>query len=261
MLSVIVSYYKNIPNLELILLGFENQSDKRFEVIVSEDDCDVDTATYISKAKERFNFPIHHLRQESDNGFRKNEMLNKSIQNANFDYVAFIDGDCIPHKHFVKEYIKHLKPNTILYGRRANLGEKISSELLSTKNLGILKYSKLVFTDSDSVKDAIYSPSIRLSYKERGLVGCNWAVQKQHLFDVNGFDEDYTYPGVGEDVDIEWRLKAIGLHMFSMKYKAIVYHIYHPRSYNETGVQKNYDILKSKQDNDLVQCLNGIMKH
>lgn len=260
MLTVIVSYYKNTANLELILLGFEQQSDNRFEVIISEDDCDEDSRIYIEQAKSRFSFPIQHLKQNKDDGFRKNEMLNKSIQSAVFDYVAFIDGDCIPHVHFVKEYIKHIKPNTILYGRRANLGEKVSKELLETKNLGVLKYSKLLFSDSDSVKDAIYSPNVRLSYKERGLVGCNWAVKKDHLFEVNGFDEDYTYPGVGEDVDIEWRLKAIGLEMFSMKYKANVFHINHPRSYNETGVQKNYDILKSKQELELVKCLNGIEK-
>lgn len=241
-------------------MGFKEQSDPRFEVIISEDDCDPASFDFIKEAQARFKFQILHVRQLKDDGFRKNEMLNSSIQKANYNYVAFIDGDCIPHKHFVKEYLKHVKPNTILYGRRANLGEKVSKELLSTKNLGLLAYVKLVFSDSDSVKDAIYSPNIRLSFKERGLVGCNWAVHKDHLFEVNGFDEDYTYPGVGEDVDIEWRLKAIGLKMFSMKYKANVFHIYHPRSYNETGVQKNYKILKVKQDQELVKCLNGIEK-
>ena len=37
--SVIISYYKNLPNLELVLLALEKQTAREdFEVIVSEDD-------------------------------------------------------------------------------------------------------------------------------------------------------------------------------------------------------------------------------
>ena len=37
--SVVISYYKNIANLEILLLALKNQSSKNiFEVIISEDD-------------------------------------------------------------------------------------------------------------------------------------------------------------------------------------------------------------------------------
>ncbi|MBI9033995.1 MAG: hypothetical protein JEZ03_05970 [Bacteroidales bacterium] len=97
-----------------------------------------------------------------------------------------------------------------------------------------------------------------IALKERGLIGCNWGVRKEHLIEINGFDEDYAKAGVGEDVDVEWRLKAIGLRKKSMKNKAIVYHMYHPRSYSEDGVQFNYSLLKNKQSANAIKCVNGL---
>ena len=42
--SVVISYYKNIANLEILLLALKNQSSKNtFEVIISEDDDAIET--------------------------------------------------------------------------------------------------------------------------------------------------------------------------------------------------------------------------
>ena len=78
------------------------------------------------------------------------------------------------------------------------------------------------------------------------------------MLDINGFDTDYIYAGVGEDTDIEWRLKAIGLKAKSMKNKSIVYHLYHPRGYSEEKVRFNFELMYKKQKENNVQCLNGI---
>ena len=43
----------------------------------------------------------------------------------------------------------------------------------------------------------------------------------------DGFDEDYYLPCFGEDLDIDWRLSALGLKRFSLKNKAIQYHLHH----------------------------------
>lgn len=187
-------------------------------------------------------------------------MLNRSISKAKGECIAFIDGDCIPHKQFVKEYVKHTEPGCILYGRRVMLDEKVSNRLLENENLRLLHFLNILSSKSELVKEALYSPFINLTFKKRGLLGCNWAVLKTDLIAVNGFDEDYIRPGVGEDVDIEWRLKAHGLEMKSMKNKAIVYHMHHERSYSEDGVQFNYKLLKEKMESNLFVCSNGIKK-
>ncbi|MFK8039528.1 MAG: glycosyltransferase [Crocinitomicaceae bacterium] len=259
-ISLIVSYYKNLPNLQLILEGLNIQSVKDFELIVAEDDHSEETIAFIDKARKHYTFPIQHLTQTEDLGFRKNKILNKAIIAAKNDLLVFIDGDCIPHKHFIKSYLKANPENAILSGRRVMLSDKISQPMRSSSSLANLSFIKLLSSGSEKNKEGIYFPWFKLSFKKRGLLGCNWGVLKSKLEMVNGFDEDYTSPGVGEDVDIEWRLKAHGLEIKSMKNKAIVYHLYHKRSYSEDKVAENYQKLAEKQKKDQVVCLKGLRK-
>ena len=259
-LTAIVSYYKALTNLKLVLLGFENQSVKDFEVIISEDDFNPETAKFIEENKANYSFSIQHLYQEQDNGFRKNEMLNRSIKASKSSVLAFLDGDCIPHKNLVKEFIKHGDGKHILAGRRVLLGPVISETLTKEVSIEQLKLSAIYRSNTKHKKEAIYSPFLSFGSKVRGLLGCNWAVRKEYLLEINGYDEDYISPGVGEDVDIEWRLQAIGLTKKRMKNKAIVFHVHHERSYSEDGVQANYKILEKKQETGKIRCLNGIEK-
>ncbi len=256
--SVIISYYKNLDNLKLILLALSHQSDTDFEVIIAEDDQNEVTTTYFKEAT--YPFHLTHLNQLIDDGFRKNEMLNKSIKIAQGDTIIFIDGDCVPHKHFIKAYTDHASDGYILSGRRVMLGEEISQKILSTKNLKTLTSFSVLRSDSKLKKEALYFPYFSLKTKTRGLLGCNWGIKKTHLLEINGFDEDYIMPGVGEDVDIEWRLMAKNYKLKSMKNKAIVYHMYHPRSYSEDGVKHNYEMMHAKQKQGNASCLNGLEK-
>lgn len=257
-LTIIISYYKAIDNLKLILKALNAQSVNGFEVIISEDDNNNSTEQFIGANRDCYNFPIIHLNQETDNGFRKNSMLNKSITKSNSDKLVFIDGDCIPHKHFAKEYIKNIDDKHFFIGRSLMLSEKASNELLENESLEVLSLSKLSSLGSTNLKDGIYFPYFPLIFKLRGIIGRNWGVAKKNLIAINGFDEDYILAGVGEDTDVEWRLKGLGLKGKSVKNKAIIYHIYHPRNYSESDVQKNIRLLEQKQLAGNIRCLNGL---
>jgi len=90
------------------------------------------------------------------------------------------------------------------------------------------------------------------------LSGCNWGICKSDLIRVNGFDEDYVRPGVGEDHDIEWRLLAAGVKIRSVKNRAIVYHLHHSKLAKEENVKFNYDLLKQKMKAGQIKCTNGL---
>ncbi|MDD3738415.1 MAG: glycosyltransferase [Lentimicrobiaceae bacterium] len=262
MLTVIVSYYKAIDNLKLILKALNLQSCKDFEVIISEDDFNEETINFISQNRSNCNFPIVHVYQDFDKGFRKNEMLNKSVIKAKNEKIAFIDGDCIPHKHFVKSYIKHIEPNSICEGRAVMLDEKTTKYTLENQTLKRLNFKSLMCTSSKAVKEGIYFPCFPLTIAKggRGIVGRNWGVTKSSLLAVNGFDMDYVHAGVGEDVDIEWRLKKNGAKTISVKNKAIVYHLFHKKVYSEDNVANNYKLMAQKQESNKIFCVNGINK-
>jgi cellulose synthase/poly-beta-1,6-N-acetylglucosamine synthase-like glycosyltransferase len=259
-LTVIISYYKALDNLKLILMALNRQSKMNFEVILSEDDNNNSTVEFLSEIRNSYNFPIKHIFQKSDNGFRKNEMLNKSILESKTDKLVFIDGDCVPHKHFIKNYINSLEEGFILDGRAVMLSENITKYVKVNQSLKKLNIFNLLFTNSQKIKNGIYFPFFPLSnnWSGRGLVGRNWGVYKKHLVEINGFDSDYVYAGVGEDVDIEWRLKANGLKSKSMKNKSIVYHLFHEKGYSETMVQFNFELFYSKQKANHIICLNGL---
>ena len=260
-ITIIISYYKALTNLQLTLQALQNQSFMDFEVILSEDDANDETKKFLSENKSKYSFEISHTFQKLDQGFRKNEMLNKSIQTSRTDKLVFIDGDCIPHRHFAKNYVNQIIPGYICEGRAVMLGPKFTQNILQSLTINDLSSCSLFWSDSNKLKDGIYFPYFPLSFKPvKGLVGRNWAVCKQDLLAVNGFDMDYIYAGVGEDVDIEWRLKASGLKSKSMKNKAIIYHLYHPKSYSEDKVQKNYELCNSKQKENHVKCLNGLQQ-
>ncbi len=259
-LTLIISYYRAFDNLKIILKALGNQSFKDFEVIVSEDDFNEETISFINDNGHLYPFPISHIYQKEDNGFRKNMMLNRSVLHSNADKLVFIDGDCIPHKHFIKQYIKNLKPGYFLLGRRVMLGKKLSSYILREQSFKRLQLFSLFFSDSKKIKESIYNPYFKLALKTRGLVGCNWSIMKQYLIDVNGFDEDYVRVGVGEDCDIEWRLIESGLKKKSIKNKAITYHLYHPETHSDENSFENYELLKRKMQAKHISCKNGLEK-
>jgi glycosyltransferase involved in cell wall biosynthesis len=259
-LTVIISYYKALDNLKLILKALNQQSEKRFEVILSEDDFNENTFEYLNRNRQLFDFPITHLHQKEDNGFRKNEMLNKSIIHAKTDKLVFIDGDCVPHKHFVKEYAKAMQEGYYYIGRAVLLGEVTTKQVKSKQSLRRLNLFSVLFTNAQNKKEAIYSPYFSLTFQQkgRGLIGRNWGIFKKTLIELNGFDTDYVLAGVGEDADVEWRLRKHGIKTKSIKNKAIVYHLWHPRNYTEEIVDFNFEIMYKKQKANHVKCLNGI---
>ena len=260
-ISVLLAYYDNLNALKLVLEGFRQQSFTNFEVIIAEDDNNPETRQFLKEKLKNYFFPIQHVHMEVKRGFRKSEMLNKAVCASTGETLVLIDGDCIPHKHFLKEHHKNQKNGYFFFGRRVLLGEKITAKILSGKSLSYLSFYSLLFSDSTLKKEGIYWPWFGLYTKnKRKLSGHNWSVQKEDMLKINGFDEDYNRPGVGEDYDVEWRLKAMGLKMKSVKNRAIVYHLFHKRTNSRENVEYVYSLLEQKKQAMQLKCLNGIEK-
>jgi cellulose synthase/poly-beta-1,6-N-acetylglucosamine synthase-like glycosyltransferase len=238
----------------------ERQSYRNFEVIITEDDNATETVEFLEQARKQYSYPIKHVSQE-DTGFRKTKILNAAIVAAAGEQIVIIDGDCIPHKHFLKEYAKAIRKNKICYGRRVYLSEKITTKLLQEKSISNLTFFKVYFLGSTHMGAAIYAPFLKnINKQRREILGCNWGILREHIFSVNGFDEDYIRAGVGEDLDINWRLKAKGMSMKSMKNKAIVYHLCHAPNYDENDTVAMRREMCEKERKGYLYCLNGIEK-
>lgn len=237
--SVTISFYKKIEVLKLVIAALEQQTVKNFEVIIADDGSPEDIVKQIRKLQSSSSLTIRHVWHQ-DIGFRKTIILNECVRKSESDYFVFIDGDCIPHHRFVEAHLSQRQPGTVLAGRRVNLSEKLSAELTEQRvSSGYLKGSFTgrvlfdgIFGKTTHVEKAIYMgvPWLEtlLDRRDSGILGCNFSIGKQDLLDINGFDERYLAPGVGEDTDLSLRLRWNGVKVKTVKNSAIQYHLYHP---------------------------------
>ncbi len=259
-ISLIIAVYKRLDFLSLVLQSIGQQSFRDFEVIIAEDDNDKATVEFLDQMSDKYSFPITHVFQE-DRGFRKNRILNKAVRNANSEKLVFVDGDCILHRHFLKQYDKGIKYGTARAGRRIELNQKQTNQLIESDKLSPLNPFSIIFNNAKYPEKAFYLPKVKmLNSGFKHLLGCNWGIDINDLQSINGFDEDYELSGVGEDSDIEWRLLKAGIKIESIVQSALQYHLYHPVHYNQKILDINLKLMEQKQKTGLVFCENGLQK-
>jgi glycosyltransferase involved in cell wall biosynthesis len=236
--TLILSFYNKMEVLKLVLASLELQSAKDFEVIIADDGSNKEVVsainTYIGKSK----LAIKHC-WHPDNGWQKNKILNQAVREAASEYYIFVDGDCLLHKHFIREHLAYAENDIVLTGRRVNLSprvtNKLSVERIKNGYLGNpISVDLLLDMPFGKVKDweqGLYlggsGLATWLNRKEKGILGSNFSINKQNFYDVNGFDERFELPAAGEDTDIEHRLLRNGCKVRTVRNRAIQYHIFH----------------------------------
>jgi len=263
--SVIISVYKDDVALRLILKSLLTQSVTNFEVIVSEDGESDEIKRCVDHFKSTDLFLLH-LTQD-DKGFRKNIALNRAIKASNTEHLIFIDGDCIPHPSFVEAHKSCTRRGITCTGRRLELGEAISDSLrtgkigltyLTNRMQYLLHCYALNKDNAKNIESGIFSTTLQTLTKDREIriLGCNFSSNKQDLIKINGFNEDYLAPGIGEDSDIDWRLLKSGVKIRNVKFSAIQYHLYHPRAYSTST--ENIALFEKPRQTGSYICANGL---
>lgn len=268
--SVIVSFYNDLSSLELIISALENQTTKDFELVIADDGSKPEVVLALESVISNSTLSVKHVWHE-DNGFRKTKILNQALLKCEAAYIIFIDGDCIPEKHFVADHLRLSGESKVLTGRRVNLSQRISLQLSPNKiKAGFLQGSfilRLAFdglrAGTKDVEKGIWQGSNLINYyfakKNKGVLGCNFSVSKASLIAINGFDERYKHPGVGEDSEIEYRLKKLGLTVNSPKFCMVMYHLHHKRQSRQFE-EENLKLYKETMDKQYVSTPYGLIK-
>lgn len=265
--SVIISFYNKPDYLKLVLAGFEIQSENNFEIIIADDGSEEKIVKEIESLSNQYPFRIKHIWQE-DKGFRKNKILNQAILASESDYLIFIDGDCIPHPKFVEGHLEYKSKKTALTGRRVNLSQKITDILTPQKikeqflqKKFLLLIADGLFGKSYDVEKGFYFKNKFLrnlfNKKSRGLLGCNFSLYKDDIISINGFDERYEAPSIGEDSDVQYRLELNRVKIKSLNHIAVQYHLYHKL---QERSQKNLDLFEEVKNAKLAFTKYGLIK-
>mgnify|MGYP001037388887 CR=1 FL=1 len=257
--TLLIATYNWPKALELVLLSAKNQSQFPDEIIIADDGSTTETNQLIKRYKTQFSIPLKHV-WHKDQGFKKSHILNKAVAEAAGNYIIQVDGDCIMHKHFVKDHLKFVKDNTYLFGSRVNIKKAFLDLLFGTKQIHFTAFSKGIKKRTRALRipflSQLYKNSDAFSKKFRG---CNTSYFKQDFIAVNGYNEDITGWG-REDSELMLRMHNNGVFARRLRYRGIVFHIWHNIK-SKNRLEINDSIEQRTINYKIVWATNGIDKY
>lgn len=266
--SIIISTYNQPKWLRNVLIGYEQQAHKDFEIIIADDGSTEETRLVIENFKVNSKLNIQHIWQK-DEGFRKTKILNKAILASNGDYLILTDGDCIPRQDFVETHLSLKKIDHFLSGGYFKLPMPIS-KLITEDDIinqscfnkewllknGLKTSFKLNKLTSKGVKEKLLN---KFTPTKATWDGMNASGFKTDILAVNGFDERMRYGG--EDRELGERLMNYGVRPIQIRYSAICVHLDHERSYaNSEDSELNNTIRKETKQQKRTWTDFGIEK-
>jgi glycosyltransferase involved in cell wall biosynthesis len=257
-ISLVISTFNQPAALAKTLAGVAGQTWPPQEILISDDGSDDVTRELVRKFAAGSPVPVKHVWHRHD-GFRKTIILNQTVAAAKGDYLIFTDGDCVPHPQFVADHAALAEKNFWVQGRRCFVREEFVPEFSAGKipALGWMLVGKI----SGATKGVrLPFPIIRRDTRQRGIIGCNMAFWRDDLVAVNGYDEDYTGWGTGEDSDIGTRLYHLGRQRKFVYGRAITFHLNHPpapRGHHAASLARLAETIATKK----IRCANGLNRH
>ena len=263
-ITVIISTYNNPRWLEKTLWGYMNQTRKPDEIIIADDGSGPETRELVmSYACE---LPIKHVWHE-DNGFRKTEILNKALREAQGEYLIFTDQDCIPRSDFVATHEKMARPGHFLSGGYFKLPMAIS-EMIDRNHITSGDAFRLEWLRAHGLKTTFKCTKLvpkpwfsammnAITPAKATWNGMNSSGWRADIMAARGFDERMRYGG--EDRELGERLVNAGITGVQIRYTAIVLHLDHDRPYvNAQAIEENNAIRAYTKKHHLTATEHGL---
>ena len=256
--SLVISTYNRPNTLMQVLDGVARQSVAPHQVLIADDGSTAPTRDCVSAWARTQAFPVRHV-WHPDEGFRKTIILNQAVTEATGDYLIFTDGDCVPHGRFLEDHQAVAEPGYWVQGRRCFV-EEPWVDAFKAGVTPVLRWMLMGRISGAAKGIRLPIPIIRRDTAQRGIIGCNLAAWRDDLVAVNGFDEEYSGWGIGEDSDLGTRLYHLGRRRKFVYAHAIVYHLNHPpapRGHVEASLARLAETLKSGR----IRCDQGLNRH
>jgi glycosyltransferase involved in cell wall biosynthesis len=234
LITVIVTTYNRPDALAAVVQGCFTQTDRDFEIIVADDGSGEPTRALVAQLAAKSPVPFTHVWQP-DIGFRLSMSRNRGIAAARGDYILILDGDCVPQRDYIARHRALAQAGHMVTGSRILLDEAFTRQVLERGiDLQALAPRELLrLRLAGSLNKAapllIKLPDVgrvRRDFSYRRIKGCNMAIWRADLEQVNGFDESFTGWG-HEDADIVLRLFNAGVIRKDGAYATEVFHLWH----------------------------------
>jgi GT2 family glycosyltransferase len=267
-LEVIVSTHANAPALDLCLRALAGQGIDDLRVCVAEDGECPRTRAVVEAASSAFAAGrLRHVRQPHQ-GFRKNRILNEAIRTSDADYLVFVDGDCVALPGFLARHLEARRPACFLSGGVIRLTQAETDRLLAGR-AGVARpgpgsawrWANGPFRLLKSGCLPLWLAALleTASPTHRTWNGGNSSAWRRDVLAVNGFDESLGYGA--DDVDLGFRLNAMGVAGRHVRYSAGLLHLEHARAQSDVGVRvSNASLARRRRGAREPWAVNGIRR-
>lgn len=233
--SVLLPVYNNYDVVAPTLYGLAGQDETAFEVVFCDDGSEPTLRTRLVALCHRLHLANAYAYHRVV-GFQKTIVLNKGVLLARSDYLVFLDGDCIPHRGFVRAHLRSRRPGAYCAGRRVMLNAAITRRIQVDPSRGRHLAAWRVMGRCRRFEEGWRLPAfLRERISVRRILGCNWSCWKADLVGINGFNNESLGRAGGEDKDISLRFERLGLVRRSVRFDAVVFHQDHGRSAAAAG--------------------------
>lgn len=256
-LTLVVNTYNNPTALERIFEEILQGSEAPHEIVIADDGSDERTRELIDAWRKKFPFPLLHAWQEKK-GYRRSRILNLAISLSSGDYIVFIDGDCIPGHHFVRDHRLVAEEGCFVQGRRSYIAESMVQPFLA-KKVGLLGIAMRGKLEGPFKAVRLPFPLVFKNQELKSILGCNLGIWRRDLDLVNGYDESYEGWGA-EDSDLAARLYHCGRQRKFVYGRCQLYHLNHPKL-SRNRYDNNKAMLQKTLETKKTRCENGLNNH
>ena len=219
-ISLLITTFNWPEALDLVLQSVMWQTSSPSQIVIADDGSQTDTGSIVSRYKKHL--PIE-ITWQPDCDFRAARARNLALLRTKYDYVIFVDGDCLLPPNFVRNHLALAKPGKLVSGNRSLLSRHESNLLLRQKSqidtkqlFSNYKYRAMPFGPLRDI-DPFSWQSVR---------SCNFGAHTTDILKVGGFDESYIGWG-REDSDFVARMLKAGITVRSGRFATCVAHLHH----------------------------------
>ncbi|MFC1864233.1 glycosyltransferase [Chloroflexota bacterium] len=200
-ISVIIPVRNEADRIEHCLRAVFSQSLEPYEVIV------VDGHSTDGTVKKAERFPAKICYEEYHNRAGGCQV---GIENAEGDYLAFTDADCVPDKHWLANLVKEFDEGIAgVSGRLKGIGKGL---WIHSINLAMETFLSGSLVRLHSLKKKRYDDNL-------SVISDNGMCRRKDILQVGGFNTSLTG---GEDIESTARLRQLGKLLYTPE--AVVLH-------------------------------------